>query len=413
MYGIGELQTQGTIATRSMAGVGVALRSATDINLVNPASHSMTINKSVLFSYGMEGSNYFNFQKIDGTSYNNSYAMANFHDIAIQLPLAKGLGLGISVTPYSSAGYVISTSENYADIGYISYIYEGGGDITEVKVGAGWQPLKNLSVGFALKYYWGEINRSFTMSPYTVTGSGTYYSTIGETSYGVSRIQTQIGLQWNAINSLTQRLTFGAVYDIGGDLSPDYTHNVYGNTTLYTIVASEIEEELPIILPSQLALGVSYQTPKMTLGFDYVYQDWYSQNQDYDNTVDTTSGVEISYNDFSTYKLGAQYTPNRNDVRNYFRRVTYRGGLRYGGYQQTFSGKEITQFAITTGASFPIKMNGISRIDAGLEYGSRGSSSTLIDADAPVGLIRQNYVKFSLGFTFFGEDYWFQRPKFD
>ncbi len=60
MYGLGELQTQGTVKSRSMGGVGVASRSGAEINLLNPASYSAAIQKSSLFNYGMEGANYFN-----------------------------------------------------------------------------------------------------------------------------------------------------------------------------------------------------------------------------------------------------------------------------------------------------------------------------------------------------------------
>ncbi len=415
MYGVGELSTQGTLVSRSMGGVGVALRSYSDVNLLNPASHSVTANRSVLFSYGMNGSNYFNTQMQGDSQVSNSYASFNINDISVQIPLGKKIGMGISVTPYSSVGYDISTSENFTDIGLLSYIYEGGGDITLVKMGVGWEVMPNLSVGLAAQYYWGQITRGFTMIPYNVTGYGSYYSTVGETEYTFSRIRAQAGLQWLAISSSTKALIFGATYDLGGDLKPRYDHNVYGDASLYTIVAESISEELSLVLPSQLAAGVSYQNLKWLFAADYVYQDWYSQNSDLDNTINTSSGVEIAYNDFSTYKFGVQYTPNRNDVRRYFRRVSYRGGFRFGGYQQTFSGEDINQFAVTAGLSFPLKMNGVSKIDAGFEYGSRGSSDTMInvDSDTQVGLIRQDYFKFSIGFTLFGEDYWFQRPKFD
>lgn len=411
MYGLGELNTQGTLTTRSMGGVGAASRSFMDINLLNPASYSVALNRSVLFNYGMEGSNYFNNQDVNGTKTNNSYAAFNIHDIALQIPLAKNLGLGISITPYSSVGYEIATQENVTDIGLLSYTYEGGGDVTQVKLGVGWEPFKNFSIGAAAQYYWGGLYRSFTMVPYVVTGYGTYYSTIGETSYDISSIKAQFGLQWTAVKTTSRNLAFGAIYDLGGDLKPDCTHSVIANGTLISYYANYDEDTLELVLPSQTTVGVTYQTPKWVLGFDYTYQNWLTRNSD--TTELTSSGVEIAYNDFSTYKFGAQWTPNRNDVRNYFKRVSYRGGLRYGGYQQTFGGHEIEQYAVTMGASFPIKMTGISKIDVGLEYGARGSDSTYVDAETQVGLIRQDYFKFSLGFSLFGEDYWFQRPKFD
>ena len=51
MYGLGRIQTQGTLATRSMGGAGVAMRSMTNINLINPAAYSMAIPRGVLFDF--------------------------------------------------------------------------------------------------------------------------------------------------------------------------------------------------------------------------------------------------------------------------------------------------------------------------------------------------------------------------
>lgn len=353
----------------------------------------------------------YNKQNQNGSNVYNSYAGVNIHDIAIQMPLAKNLGMGFSVTPYSSTGYDIATTENITDIGLLSYIYSGSGDVTQVKLGVGWMPFKNFSIGAAAQYFWGSLDRTFTLYPYVVTGNGTYYSAVGITSYDVSRIRGQVGFQWSPISTAKNNLTIGAAYDLGGNLNPDYSHTVYGDASLLVFTASEEEESLSLILPNQINAGVTYQNLQWVVGVDYTYQNWLAKNS---TLVEyTSSGVAIAYNDFGTVKFGVQWTPNRNDVRSYIKRVSYRGGVRYGGYQNTFGGEEIEQFAATLGASFPIKTNGISKIDFGMEYGSLGSSDLFIDADSKVGLIGQKYFKVSLGFSLFGEDYWFQRPKFD
>ena len=105
MYGIGELNTQGTLAMRSMGGVGVAMRNAGVMNLLNPAAYSTAPQKTFLFNFGVEGQNYYNAQQVEGVSKKTAYNTFNFHDIAFQMPLTRGLGLGFSLTPYSSVGY--------------------------------------------------------------------------------------------------------------------------------------------------------------------------------------------------------------------------------------------------------------------------------------------------------------------
>ena len=106
MYGIGELNTQGTLPTRSMGGVGVAMRNSGVMNLLNPASYSVTPQKSVLFDFGVEGQNYYNAQTAEGATKRTAYNTFNFHDIAFQLPLAKKLGIShlLSKYPYEVSG---------------------------------------------------------------------------------------------------------------------------------------------------------------------------------------------------------------------------------------------------------------------------------------------------------------------
>ncbi len=411
MYGLGDLNTPGTLNTRSMGGMGVAMRSTADINLLNPASYSMALNRSVLFSYGMEGYNVFNKQDQSGSSVTGSYAGVNIHDIAIQIPITRKLGMGISLTPYSSTGYDISSMEYLTDIGLVTYNYSGDGDVTQVKLGVGWSPIKNLSIGLATQYYWGDLTRSFTMTPYVITGNGAYYSTIGESRYDVGSLKGQVGVQWSAISDVKRNLTFGATYDFGGDLKPTFTHTVIGYGSLFAFEALSEESTLSLMLPNQITAGFVYQTPKYIVGLDYNRQDWYSKNS---NTVEyTASGVAVAYNDFQTVKLGAQYTPNRADVRQYSKRISYRVGARYGGYQYSFNGQNVKQAAVTMGVSLPIKTSGITKLDLGLEYGEVSGSDLYIDSYSSVGFIGKKYFKFSMGFTLFGEDYWFQRPKFD
>jgi hypothetical protein len=135
MYGIGELQTPGVVAQRSMGGVGLGMRSSVMVNPLNPAAYSLTPRQGFLFDFGVEGVNFYNRQQkyADGaqTTSRTSYNTFNFHDIAFQLPLARRLGLGFSLTPYSSVGYRVSADEQsddvWGNIGRVQYLYAGEG----------------------------------------------------------------------------------------------------------------------------------------------------------------------------------------------------------------------------------------------------------------------------------------------
>ncbi len=417
MYGLGELATPGNVAMRSMGGVGLGMYSYTMVNLLNPAAYGNMTRKSFIFDFGVDAGHYRNNQMKSANSLvKTAYNSVNFHEIAFQMPLAKNVGFGFSLTPYSSVGYKMYRDEMSEDIlgniGRVRYQWDGEGDITEVKAGVGWRPFKRFSVGVAMLYYWGNITRNYTSQVSNmITGSGTYSSTTGVDSYVVSNIKAQAGIQFHIISNTKRMFSLGATYDLGGSLKPRVTQSVYVNNLLQTVVRDKSEKG-PLRLPQQISAGVFYQDVHVRWGLDYVYQDWGSENADYSESID--KGVVVNYTDTHTLKFGLEITPKAMDVRNYLNRIAYRVGARAGELYQTFGGSKIRQYAVTAGLGFPLRLFGGSSIDVGFEYGMRRPEMVVVDVDGVnANLVNQNYFKVSLGLTLFGEDRWFQRYKFD
>ncbi len=397
LYGVGELHTPGTIAMRSMGGVGVAMQNTLSINTINPAALGATMQRSFLFNFGMEGQNFYSKQGDLSTSYNTF----NVRDIAIQFPLAKRLGMSASVTPYSSVGYRIQTVETdpdiVADLGYVDYYYTGEGSVTEAKFALGWEPFKRFFIGASAIFYIGDIDRSYKTRITSITGTGSYNSTTALDNTSVSRFMGNVGVQYHAVMKSSTALTIGAVYDFGGDLNAKTKRYISSNNTFGDTV-SLVKGVSPVALPASLSVGVYFQRPKVTAGVDYVYQNW-TKNNGYD------AANQVGYVNTNTFKFGVQFTPNRGDVRRVLNRWSYRLGMRYGDSYLSFKGKKLKDAALTLGVGIPIKFFGTSSVDVGLEVGRRGTLSS--------GLIRDTYFKFSLGLAMFGEDYWFTRYKID
>lgn len=421
MFGIGELQTIGTTQSRAMAGVGVAWRSTHVPSMANPAGYSATLQKSFLFSVGAEGNFLQNVQKkynTDGTSAGsakNGKNSVNIHDIAIQLPLAKRLGLGLSLMPYSSVGYKMSLEDNddaiAGNVGPATYTYSGDGDVTEAKLGIGWEPFKNFSFGVAAKYYWGKITHNYSSEPHDYVGHGSYFSVIGKDEYVISNFKFQAGLQWNILAKDKQLLTLGATYDYGGSLSPKVAKSLLLNNVYSTEVVKE-EASSQMRLPHSVKAGMMYHTPKIMAAVEYEFQAWGSGNKDrFEEYVN--NNMKVQYVDTHTAKIGVSYTPNRFDVRNYLKRISYSAGFRYSNYYQAYNGVAIPQYAVTAGLGFPFKFMGTSSIDLSFEYGIRGSHALMSSGPKKIGMIRQDYFKLGLGIILFGDDYWFVRPKYD
>lgn len=420
MFGIGELQVIGTTPMRAMGGVGVAWYSTQMPSLVNPAGYSATLQKSFLFGFGAEANFLQNSQHkydsaglYDGTA-KNAKNTVNFHEIAVQFPVAKKLGIGVSLMPYSSVGYKMSfleQNDNIAgNVGIGSYTYSGDGDVTEVKLGIGWEPFKNFSIGVAAKYYWGKIVHNYaSVVENNFVGESSFYSVNGEDEYAISNFKFQVGVLWNIIANEKRMLSLGATYDYGGSLRPKVTKSIYLNDQYETYSYKE-NSVSQMRLPHVAKVGVMYQSVKFMASVEYEFNAWGSGNKTFEETIN--GGMKVKYVDTHTAKLGFAYTPNRFDVRNYFKRIAYRVGFRYSNYYQTFNDCTVPQYAVTAGFGFPIKFMGTTSIDVCFEYGLRGSHALMNNAPK-IGLVRQDYFKIGLGLSLFGEDYWFVRPKYD
>lgn len=431
MYGLGEILTPGSVQMRSMGGVGIAMRSPGQVNTLNPAAASIIPQKSFLFDVNFDATHYRNNQmkySADGVAMGKirtAYNTINIHNIGLAFPLAKNLGVNFNVTPYSSVGYKIKTTDqqadSWADIGRVQYIYAGEGDISEVKLALGWAPWRRFTIGVAAKYYWGTIDRQYTTQfPNVVTGTGEFASTVGMDTYTVNNFKFQVGIQADLLRTDKRVLTFGATYDLGGRLNPRkesyvYTNNDYHNSVSSGYPINPSFDKLDLRIPHMFGVGLYYFDRKVAWGVDYNYSLWGGDNSSYEeNTV--AKNIVVTYDDTHSLKMGVEYTPRTGDTRNYLNRMSYRFGARFANYYQQFGNQPINTFAITAGLGLPMRLWGSSSVNVAFEYG-RMSSPKSIEVNAQkVGLTTQNYYKISVGFSLFSadtSDYWFVRQKFD
>ena len=87
LYGVGNLNTGGTAAAGTMAGVGAAMRSATSFNAVNPASYSAASAQTFIFSFGMQGQNDY----LKSKNYRSSHNAFSINDVSMQFRIAAGV----------------------------------------------------------------------------------------------------------------------------------------------------------------------------------------------------------------------------------------------------------------------------------------------------------------------------------
>ncbi len=412
MYGVGSLNRSPLSAFAAMGGASIGFRNdgfdtagEIRLNVSNPASLSGIAPRAFIFDVGVVGTNQYLSQRSTEGLLRTSFNTFNFNNITIAMPIASKLGFSFGVSPFSEVGYKVHTmDESYlADLGVVHYYLNGEGDVTEAKAALGWEPFENFSLGVEANYLWGDINRNYRAQIVPYTGNGKYQDVRAVTNEKVNRVFAAFGVQFSPVDRDKTRLTVGATYRMGGKLNSRVSDfvpsgNIFGDTVRLA------EYRSPVYMPQRVGAGIFFHRPKWAVGVDYVWEDWGNRN-----SPDVVNGVR--YVNTGVLKIGAQYTPNRYDMRgraaSFFNRMTYKAGVRTGKNYLEFHGVPMHERAVTVGFDIPLRADKISRLAVGLEYGQRGSLQG--------ALVKERYFKVSAGMMLFGGDYdyWFQKHRYN
>ncbi len=395
-YGLGDLRVQGPTSMTGMGGVGVAGREVMDY--VNPASLSALPRNSFHFDFGIEG----DFFYLKDGSKKSSYNSFNLKDLVLRMPLGSKIGFGVSLAPYSSVGYRVKAKEerpevlaNLYQMGAMGadYLHNGSGDVSQIKFSLGWEPVKRLSIGVDMVYYFGKIERDFRSEILSLSPDISIPSAFMSQADEVSRIRWGFGAQYNIIEQSGATIQSYRILTVGATYLPELSLNA--SSSIMASNATDTPQPLPnalgggLKLPETFAAGLFYRTWRFGAGFDYERHNWAKANK---------GTTEMAFRNTDAFRAGAEFTPSRHDVRSLFKRITYRAGLRRCNYYMSFNGHEINDTAATVGLGIPLKTDKESYLDLGLEYGNRKGKD----------MIQENYFKVSIGFRLSG-DGWFQK----
>lgn len=365
-----------------MGGVGYAMNSGRQINVMNPASYAAIDSLTFLFDMGVDFKCGW-FQE-NGLKENNFTAGLDY--ITMAFPITKRIGASFGLLPFSSTGYSFADSISNGTSARV-----GNGDINEAYVGVGASPFKNAYVGANVYYVFGTIVNDV----YAYTSSGS--TSLFERYMKVRDWRVDIGVQYDLPvgpeSKVTLGLTFspgkslhGETYGIHYDTSSSTTAEV--DTTGYTKLAGKYST------PATWGGGISYTWRNRLLAeVDFLYQPWkdakYAKLEDFENT-------EFA----NRYKIaaGLQYTPQPRG--GYWQRANYRLGAYYNHDYLMVRGNNVREFGITAGIGLPVPQFK-TMINLGFEYKHRQAH--------PDPLVKEQYFNITLGVNF--NEMWFRKAK--
>jgi hypothetical protein len=391
-YGMGELQLNHSAFNEGMGGINTAVRNPTYINIGNPASYTSLDTNSFIFDVGVTS---------NSTQLKSSLITQNFTNhtsisyLLFGFPVARWCGLSVGILPFSKTGYKIVTRDTLASIGEVTEKFEGTGGISQAYIGAGFRLFKGFSIGVNVGYLFGTTYKS--RSVYTPDLLYSYNIRVIN-DIQVSSFNLNYGMQYQLNLKKKYALIFGAKFNLPMNLNAKRSQlaerfTASGDVESIKDTLLNISNETgKIHMPLTIGGGITFaKRNNWMFGVDFDWQNWKKFKSF--NTLDSISN---SFN----IAAGGEIIPKYTATSKYWKKMSYRFGFHYGQTYLELNGSKIDDFSVSVGLGFPItKLRTMISLSA--EAGKKGSIQS--------GLIQENYVKFTLGFSF--REFWFYRPK--
>ncbi len=387
MYGYGIIGDRATSMQRQMGGVGYAMQSGRQINVMNPASYASI--DSLTFLWDMGANMNMRWSK-DKTGSDHGFG-GGLDYVTMEFPLSKFMGMSVGMVPYSQVGYSFGD-----DIKFGARQNQGNGGITEAYAGVSGK-VGGFSVGVNVSYDFGTIQNDVYATPSASTQS------LFEQIMQIRDWNIVAGIQYRQPINKYNALTLGATY------SPKKTF--HGNTwlTLQDLTSDSSPDTIAkssmkgrYYSPQTLGVGLSYTHEKVhriLVEADFTWQEW--SKAPFSSLSDEAGQVVFDgmhFSDRMKIAVGGEYTHNIRG--NYLERMPFRLGGYYTGDYLKIDGNQMKEYGISLGTGF-VAPHGKTMINFGLEWRHRQTS--------PVSLLTENYFNIMIGVNF--NEVWFFKRK--
>ncbi|MCE1165347.1 MAG: outer membrane protein transport protein [Bacteroidetes bacterium] len=385
-FGIGELRYSSSVRTDQMGVQGISLF-GNYINALNPAAN--TYLKNAYFSLGMK----VQFLKSENELSKTSVSNANVTGFNFGVPMwdRYGLTLIMGFNPYSLTQYKFSGNVNDPEQPYVA-TFAGMGGLSRLNFGLAGRPVDFINLGFEYNYAFGNIKNLTFFNFNNQNNTNTYIRS--ENDLKGSYVKGGIVLDLGKLiknNSVFENLTIGGFYQNKFNLNSTIDE-IYQTSLSNSDTANVFKGDWSV--PEAYGFGITKQIGKqLIVSSDISFQKWSSFKPE--------TLIPVEYTDNFRYGAGFEVLPAVKKDRNWLESMTYRAGFSYDKEYFKIGGEDINHYSVSFGVGIPI--NNENGIDIGLEMGTRGKKES--------GLVKDNYIKVSLGLNF-GE-FWFIRPKDD
>ncbi|MCM1355820.1 MAG: hypothetical protein NC212_05385 [Staphylococcus sp.] len=383
-FGYGLLGDNATSAQRQMGGVGYAMHSGRQVNVMNPAAYAATDSMTFLFDMGVDVSL---FWREDNTGKSHDWG-GGLDYVTMQFPVSHKVGVSAGLLPFTSVGYSFGSE---IDNGMSSH--KGTGGINQLYIGAGYTPFKNFSIGANVSYLFGSIYNDV----YAIQ-TGTATQSLFEQVMEVKDFRLQFGAQYTIKVSRKNSFTVGVTYSPSKSLlGKTYVLKYYDTTNTNgpdTIAPGIVCLHNRYSLPDTWGAGISYDwNGQLQAEVDVTYQNWSKVKYD---QLENFSSSKFA----NRYRIGAGVSYMPDPRGGYFKRVIYRAGGFYNRDYVMVDNNHVRDYGISCGFGLPANSSK-TLINLGFEYHQRQAT--------PDPLLKERYFNLTLGINF--NQVWFFQNK--
>ena len=388
-FGYGLLNDNASASQRQMGGVGYAMNSGRQINVMNPASYAAADSLTFLFDMGVDLT-FINMKEGavgDTPAASASRKGGGLDYITMQVPIGKRMGASLGLVPFSSVGYSFGSA-----IANGVSSRQGSGGLNQLYLGFAGRIFKGFSLGANVSYLFGTtVNDIYITADGSTSSSTSLYEKVME----VRDWRLQLGAQYNLNIGQDHRLTAGLTYTPGKSLLGKAW------VTKYDVDADQAPTGQDTTklrhhasLPDTWGAGLSYRWQnRLFVEADFTYQPWAKEK-----TLNLPNFEPTKFADRYQVAVGAEFTPSLRG--SYIKRIAYRAGAFYNRDYVMVGDNNVREFGVSFGFGFPA-LSSKTQINLGFEYRHRQAH--------PNPLLKESYFNIRLGINF--NELWFFQNK--
>lgn len=372
IYGPGEIQNKGFSTNQGMGGAGIALKSGSYINNLNPASYVGMDSLRIISEFGIAGKLY----NLSSRKSSQGGFTGNLSHIGLGFKYTPWLAGSFGVVPFSTVNYTIVKDSYVGGTEEVfESVYTGSGGISQFYFGNAVRLGKHFSLGANISYMFGSLVQEEQIASTNLVPN----IQVDRFDY-LRSVYFDFGAQME-FNINDKQILGGVTFAPKQDLNSKHVINIYDYS--YSLIGTDEYSTDYLTIPDIIGVGLGLVKPgTYKAALDYTFQSW--------------SGIDYpmqdgDFEDLHRVIFGMELTPwEQRAVNPFYKNWTYRFGLSYERSYLKLGNSSIDKKALSLGVGIPLPGR-ISSVNISLNGGVSGTQAS--------NLVKEKFLTLNLGFS--------------